>query len=499
MSPAELVAIVALAVFGVAPLALRAALRRRRAHARMAFWRESAREAGITDVVRWGDGVTGSAGPLQVHLSSFQERDEVGTRLEITGPRLAPGLALRPEAPRGLLGHRNTKEIEVGDTGFDALVSVQGPPALALSLLDADLRRTLSLLVRGFLAVRGHRPLWASGRLEDGVLRVDVPQQSPVARGTLAERRERHDRAGETYLDGEYRLPQVLRAALDLAARLAVPEDVARRIASRLAEEPEPRVRGQALQTLLREFPEHEATRQALVAARDDEDAELRVRAGIALGAEGRDVLLGVAGGEGAEDATSARAVAALADSLTNEKAAELLRNALRTRRVATAGVCLGVLGRHGSDATAVLAKVLLVEKGELGEAAAQALAATGDPAAEAPLLRALAEGTPELRRAAVAALGRVGTRDAVAALREAESHDAALRGVARQAVAEIQSRLAGAAKGQLSLAGGESGRLSIAEDEAGRLSLSDSEQNAAAKLEPPARGAGASGPEQAH
>jgi hypothetical protein len=494
----ELVAIVALAVFSVAPLALRAALRRRRARARMAFWRESAREAGITDVVRWGDGVTGSAGPLQVHLSTFQERDEVGTRLEITGPRLAPGLALRPEAPRGLLGHRNTKEIEVGDAGFDALVSVQGPPALALSLLDADMRRTLSLLVRGRLAVRGHKSLWASGRLEDGVLRVDVPQQSRVARGTLAERRERPDRAGETYLDGEYRLPQVLRAALDLAARLAAPQDVAGRIASRLAEEPEPRVRVQALQTLLREFPEHAATRQALVAAREDEDAELRVRAGIALGAEGRDVLLGVAGGEGAEDATSARAVAALADSLTSEKAAELLRNALRTRRVATARACLGILGRHGGDATPTLAKVLLVEKGELGEAAAQALAATQDPAAEAPLLRALDEGPKGLRRAAAMALGRVGTRAAVALLREAEAAHAELGGVARQAVAEIQSRLAGAAQGQLSLAGGESGRLSLAEDEGGRLSLSDSGQKAAEGHERRAHGTSESGPEQA-
>ena len=101
-------------------------------------------------------------------------------------------------------------------------------------------------------------------------------------------------------------------------------------------------------------------------------------------------------------------------------------------------------------------------------------MTATDDPSAEAPLVRALSEGPKELRRAAAAALGRVGTRDAVAPLREAESRQAALRGVARQAIAQIHARLAGAAQGQLSLAGAESGQLSLAEDESGRLSLTE-------------------------
>jgi hypothetical protein len=72
-------------------------------------------------------------------------------------------------------------------------------------------------------------------------------------------------------------------------------------------------------------------------------------------------------------------------------------------------------------------------------------------------------------------ALGRVGTSAAVGPLREAEEGDAEMRRAARQAIAEIQSRLAGAAPGQLSLAGGEAGALSLAEDERGRLSLAPS------------------------
>jgi HEAT repeat protein len=199
----------------------------------------------------------------------------------------------------------------------------------------------------------------------------------------------------------------------------------------------------------------------------------VRVRAATLLNKEGREVLLGVARGEGAEDATTARAVVALGDSLSLAEARELLRNALRTQRVLAAKACLDALGRLGGpDAVQALGKVLLVEGDELGVTAAMALAATAEASAEGPLLRALAESPLEVKRAAAAALGQVGTRNAVLPQREAE-RQGALRSAARQAIAEIHSRLAGAEQGQLSLAEGEAGRLSMVEGEAGRLSLS--------------------------
>jgi hypothetical protein len=71
-----------------------------------------------------------------------------------------------------------------------------------------------------------------------------------------------------------------------------------------------------------------------------------------------------------------------------------------------------------------------------------------------------------------------VGTRDAVQPLRDAE-RDSELRAAARQAIAQIHARLAGAEQGQLSLADGEPGRLSLADGEAGRLSLSDEKRDA--------------------
>ena len=80
------------------------------------------------------------------------------------------------------------------------------------------------------------------------------------------------------------------------------------------------------------------------------------------------------------------------------------------------------------------------------------------------------------MRAAAARALGRFGTSACVLPLKEVETRypDEATRRAAREAVAAIQARLAGASPGQLSLARGDAGALSLAEDEAGRLSLDE-------------------------
>jgi HEAT repeat protein len=304
---------------------------------------------------------------------------------------------------------------------------------------------------------------------------VDVPEVMPPTPGERAEAGT-IPAVGSDFVGGLNRFHEVLPVVMALARRLEAPEDVPRRLADNLKGEPVSGVRLQVLTTLAREFPSHPATREALLAAREDPDAEVRLRAGIALGREGRDVLLAIARGEGAPDETTARAVAELAGQLAADEATALLRSALRTRRLATAKECVGVLGRRGGPAAiAVLGRVLAVEAGEPAWAAARALAMTRDPAAEAPLLRALADGTRDLRLAAATALGAVGTAAAVGPLREAESGDSGMRRAARQAIGEIQSRAKGAAPGQLSLAGGEAGQLSRAEGGRGRLSRASS------------------------
>jgi hypothetical protein len=415
-------------------------VKRERTRRRLPLWREAARKAGLGSIEDFGTAVRSYSGQLLVRLGMRNDEDwNRSTEVEIRGPGLAR-LWLRPRAQAG------AREVEVGEDDFDREVEVHGPAAVALAVLDVATRKAVRTLCRGRFEVEGHRPLQVTGRVDEGVLRIWATER-------------------------ESELPAVLLAGLALAARLTAPSDPALRLASNLAGEPLPGVRRKILLTLLREFPEHLATRDALRAMRADADAELRVRAGIALGAEGRDVLLEVAAGEAVDDRAGARAVAALGRSLMLDEAASLLKAACQAHRVETAKACLGVLGTHGREAIPLLADS--IGSGELGDAVARALGATGDPAAEAPLLRALAGGPPAQRRAAAIALGSVGSRNAVSGLREAEA-DPELRSSARQAIAKIHSRLAGAEQGQLSLAESVGGRLSLAADETGRLSLSD-------------------------
>jgi HEAT repeat protein len=108
--------------------------------------------------------------------------------------------------------------------------------------------------------------------------------------------------------------------------------------------------------------------------------------------------------------------------------------------------------------------------------AAAQALALSGLPGAEAPLLEALARDDRDVCLAAAQALGHVGSTAAIPALTDARARNGEREfdRVIRQAIAEIQSRVPGASPGQLSLAdaNAQAGQLALADDTTGRLSL---------------------------
>ena len=276
MSPWDLVTIGFVALVGLGSVVANAIQVRRRQRERIAFWSATAREAGWSAIAQAKSSVLEArAGGLQLQISSYAEQETEWTRVEIWGPRLAPELTLRREGA-GFLGRRSPKEIEVGDEGFDEVVSVQGPLTLALALLDPDLRHAVATLVGGRLNLRGHRPLWVSGQLDAGVLRLDIPEHVPQLRRRQEDREL--DLAGEVYLEGRYKLPDVLRAALDLAGRLEVPEHLAARLADNLKSEPEAGVRRKTLARLLSEFPEAAESAAALQAARDDPDADVRVR-----------------------------------------------------------------------------------------------------------------------------------------------------------------------------------------------------------------------------
>jgi hypothetical protein len=416
-----------------------------KAHARSRHWRSAAEAAGLTHLREAYDleantMMTGRCGSLEVELGWDADMGKSVAYATVRG--LLSGLVLRAQA----VGAASRADTTTGDEAFDRAFEVHGPDAALRAVLDA---RTRALVQRVMGA--SQRPAITIAK---GELRLEVP-----AGGTR-----------ESLASG-------LRAALDLAPRLVRPDDVPAGLARNARGDPQAGVRLRCLQALIREFPDHPATRDALAAVRDDRSDEVRLGVGLALGPAGLDFVREIIQAEDPDDGCAARAVVALGSDLPVTRALEMLRHALRRRRLRTAEACLVWLGWHGgADAVEPLAKVLAIEHGDLAVAAARALGAGGLPAAEPSLIHALASAIAGVRVAAAEGLESLGSAAAVWPLKEAAARhpgDFALRRAARQAIAAIQSRLTGT-PGQLSLAGGEAGQLALTEEEdpAGQLSL---------------------------
>jgi HEAT repeats len=415
-----------------AMVALHIAHRRR---ARRHAWREAARLLalqGVTEVP--GSGLAGPAltagsGPLRLRLEGYRRgRSETGTRLRIEGlGHPGEGLSLRRE---GLSSRLFGNEIEIGDPAFDREIRVQGAAALALAVLAAPTRDRLRKVFSGQAATDFKRE-W-------------IPLTVELERGVLTGRLV--DQASES----DEHVWRAVEQMLAVARLLAAPADLPARLAESFADEPEAGVRWRIVETLAREHPDHPETPVVLRAARRDPDGEVRLRGAAALKAEGYHTLVGLAANEETDDSRAARALAAL-----------------------------GTIGAIGAMApadkvAATLTRALTGGRPQTAQACIAYFAANDHPAGEELLLQALGSGEPEVATAAAQALGRRGTAAAVAGLREAADAvlPSALRSAARQAIAEIQARVPGAAPGQLALAEGQAGSLSLPDAEPGALSL---------------------------
>ena len=426
-----------------------------------AAWRHAASKCGLTGlrqpstaVLDWPTRLEGRKGDLRIRFErSTGGESKGGTRLIVAG--LGHVVTLRRETGGTHLRKRflGEREIAIGDEGFDDFFFVQGSPAVIRALLDTDMRSALRYLFSGRI---GSVP--ATVALEGGAFYVDISE-------TLV--------GG----DGEW-LSNILDNVFRVAERLVLPVDIPRRLAENARNDRLVDVRLRNLLTLIEEYPGHAAVGDALRAACHDASDEIRIRAAIAIGGESNETLLEMASRESGDEAYTARAIEALGQDLPPQRVQAILDSALRGRRRQTARACLEILGRHGgAEAVESLTRVVRVDKEELAVAAAQALGATGLVAAQWPLIEALRRDHPDLQAAAARALGLLGTAEAVLPLREAAERfqrDRALSSASRQAIAEIQSRLAGASPGQLSLTGGGAGRLALAGNESGQLSLTD-------------------------
>jgi hypothetical protein len=417
-------------------------------------WREAARLLALTDVrekrfLGMPQDLRGESGDFTVMLQTYQRgKNDSGTRLVVADKRerIPASLDLRAEGFSSAVEKTfGAKEVEIGDPAFDEQVYVRGPEELLLALLDEPTR---ALVLRAAAA---------GGRIVDGKIRVEW-------------------RGG----GNKEKLVRALEAFLAAAQSLTRPLDVPVRLIEGLRSDALPGVRLRCLDLLARRSPLDERARAAFRETLGATDTELRLRAAMALGGEGRETLLEIASSPASEESRAARALAALGRATPVERTASILSGALRSGRRSLAFAAVAALGNSAAaEAVPHLAPFLGHADAELAVAAARALAEISAPAAEPPLMAALRSENAEIRLAAADGLGRSGSAAAVAPLHavvDAHVLDLDLRSAARQAIASIQSRVPGASPGQMSLAeGGEAGQVSLAgENHAGRVTVAE-------------------------
>jgi hypothetical protein len=383
--------------------------------------RQAAEVAGLTNVSGERT-VSGHSGDLLVILGDRPRAP--GTRVEIRG--FMSGLSLKLEGIDSAIQKRMGRtEMEIGDDAFDRALFVQGDTYVR-AVLDSELRRAI---LRAF-----------GGRLRDDTRWAPAPlvvDTLEIEGGALVA--ELHDTSTLT----SDPLEVSLAGLLDIGRRLQAPEATVAGLARNATADPEAGVRLQNLRALVREYASDEATARVLEDAADDESQQVRLEAARARGPAGRQALLALAGEGWTDDAIAAAALDALGPHVPEDRALAVLDHALQADKRATAVACLRALGRGGRKVAARLW-----------------------PHVTHPQL--------EVARAAVEAIGSAGTVDDVPRLRELEAQgERTLASAARQAVASIQARLAGASPGQLAIAGAsDAGAVSLADDGGGRVTL---------------------------
>jgi hypothetical protein len=355
--------------------------------------------------------------------------------------------------------------VRTGDPDFDSAAVVRGGEANIRAVLDHETRNALGSMLSGqlrFESAGGTEMLPTVARVRDGVLRVSVARD---ARDLFAN--VKHPDIP----------PGAIRPIVDVADRLAKPADMAQRIADNTPAEPTAAVRIGNLRILGSDFPEHPATRPALVAALDDPADEVRLEAATALGDDGARTLLKIAVGRASREVPAAKAISLLGGRFSARHARWALRRAIATRRPLVVNACLERLVTNDDERSiASVAAALSSQDDTVARAASRALDRAVSLGLEDTLIAALEHRLADVQVAAVNTLGRIGSVRAVAPLGDwANRHalDRWVRGDARRAIAQIQSRLPGASPGQLSIAGAQAGQVSLVEeDRRGQVSL---------------------------
>ncbi len=340
-------------------------------------------------------------------------------------------LLIRAESIATALGKLVAGEdIECGDELFDGKILVRsssGRNADAQALLSAKVRVAVAeFIAHGGVIEHGYLLLRRNGIVKDPDRLVSTIETMVELAGLLSER-----------------------SRMNAAESLA---DIVK-------DDSSPKVRFRAIKTLVSAFdPASPYVRHACrIAASSDSSPATRMAAAIALGKEGVPALRKIVE-SGAANETRAEALESLCELVTKEEALGIIGTALsdsadevraraaKTLRGLSAPSLLDALTRSARDPS-------LTDEWVAWHA--EAIANTRRPEAEPALLSLLEKEVPVVRVAAAKGLGRIGSRLAVEKLlplTQGLTLDGAVKTAARDAIAAIQSRLAGAGAGQLAI-----------------------------------------------
>ncbi|MCK6544804.1 hypothetical protein L6R52_02980 [Myxococcota bacterium] len=395
--------------------------------------------------------------------------DTATTRLTLRSNGLVDRrIVLEPEGALATLGKViKGRDLEIGDDELDARILVRGDELVLRGLLDEETRR----LVVSTVAVLGVH-------VRDGELTIEADDlhRDPTRLVYLIQR------MGE--------LAQALRGDI---------RDPVERLLDTVLQDRLTKVRTRALALLTERAPTHPRLSEIASALLEARDPALRLAAAVSLKSGGGDTIASIARDPTLPTSVRSEAARQLVrrhpepDTLLLELLASdlselrcIAMEGLRRRRVAAAVDPLVVVLTQGPPEDALLA--------------VEALRFIGDRRATPALVAELDDprATNDVKVACVRALGSLGDRDVVEALRPLSSGlftDRALKEAARLAIERIQKRevkrLGDGIAGRLAVVDAvDPGALSLSDESAGALSMSEDARGALSRSERDARGA---------
>jgi hypothetical protein len=353
--------------------------------------------------------------------------------VEIDGGRLPYDLVL---LRRGLMPRIG--EIETGDIHFDTRVSLLGTMTTAIAALPMVVRMRLSRLAES-----------ARMSVRDG--RLTVSCNRPRAVQDVVE---------------------VIEDAVDLFKRMSWTGPVDERLLENFENERDPHVRERLFKLLLHEASEV-IRQRAIRRAVEDLNPEVRLSAVKALKSGGWEEAVALYRDRKVVSRYRADALRHLALTFGRERALPLVEEGLANKSSEICGMAVEAIGGWRHAAAIGKLEALQAREPAVVERVASALGRIGGLEAQRLLIDLLRSEQRGVRQAAIDALGRAGTIDAIPVLSRIK--DFGLKASVREAIGAIQVRCGREAEGALSLSpesaqhgavslSGDTGAVSMAE-----------------------------------